>query len=60
MKIRNSLLPYFVFALCLSSSIQAQQINDDFIEGEIYIKVKASLTGRSLNRASENVNAQRE
>ncbi|MFT6880430.1 MAG: serine protease [Psychromonas sp.] len=60
MKIRNSLLPYFVFALCLSFSIQAQQINDDFIEGEIYIKVKASLTGRSLNRASENVNAQRE
>jgi serine protease len=60
MNIRESLLLYLVFALALGSTSQAQQINDDFIEGEIYIKVKPSLTGRSFTRTSANVNAQRE
>ncbi len=60
MSTKSFLSLLLILSLGLCSVGQGQQINDDFVEGEIYIKVKPSLTRRSLVRTSANVNAQRE
>ncbi|MFT5886047.1 MAG: serine protease [Arcticibacterium sp.] len=48
-----------VFTFGLGFTVKAQLIDDDFVEGEIFVKVKPSLTG-GFNRTSASVNAQLE
>ncbi len=59
--IKKCFLGIALIGLLLSyTNLNGQQINDDFVEGEIYVKLKANSSKQSLSKKTSSVNIGRE